>query len=98
MQKHPRITETRIANTVARIRSLIHGPTAPLTVEAFHVHGEPIPAEEAFAKTFEPFAVGDRWGSAWDTTWFRMSGKIPADWKGREVVALVTLRSLNLQT
>ena len=38
-----------------------------------------------------PFAVGQEWGGAWDTTWFRMRATIPPDWRGSEVVALVDL-------
>ncbi len=25
------------------------------------------------------------WGPAWDTTWFRLRGRIPDEWSGREV-------------
>ncbi len=54
-------------------------------VSAHHVHGEPIPAEEAFGADFEPFAVGGRWGPAWDTTWFRIKGTVPPEWSGGQV-------------
>ncbi len=53
--------------------------------------GEPIPAKEALGKSYEPFAVGQAWGAAWNTTWFRFSGVIPGDWKGREVIVQVKL-------
>ena len=67
------------------------GPAVPLGVRALHVHGEPITAAEARAATFEPFAIGDPWGAAWDTTWMRLQGTVPDDWRGQEVVARIDL-------
>ncbi len=52
---------------------------------AYHVHGEPVPAGEAFGADYEPFPLGGSWGPPWDTTWFRLRGTIPAGWAGREV-------------
>src|SRR5581483_5244795 len=94
MHKHPRITETRIARTLDRIHGQIFRQTAPLRLEAFEVGGEPIPAEQAFGQTFQPFTVGQSWGAAWGTTWFRVSGNIPAEGNGREVMALIDLGGL----
>lgn len=68
------------------IEPAVHGPGHPLAVEAHHVGGEPISYEEACRRPFEPFAVGDPWGPAWDTTWFRLSGQVPPAWRGEEVV------------
>ena len=60
-------------------------------MSAHHLHGEPIPAIEAVQRPFTPFEVGDAWGGAWDTTWFRFRGSIPDSWAGAEVVALIHL-------
>ncbi|MFN8040799.1 MAG: glycoside hydrolase family 38 C-terminal domain-containing protein [Acidimicrobiales bacterium] len=65
--------------------------TAPVTITARHLHGEPVPYAEAVAGDFAPFAEGDRWGSAWDTTWFHVTGAIPDDWAGLDVVLQVAL-------
>jgi len=75
----------------AFLRPAVYGPAQALDVEALHVHGEPISVREARARRFEPFAVGDRWGAAWDTTWFRLRGGVPAAWAGEEVVARIAL-------
>jgi len=91
MYKHPRLTEARISNTLTSIQSTIYGSSVPLRIEAHHVGGEPIGPKEAVLRDYTPFLVGDRWGAMWDTTWFRFSGAIPHDWKGREVVALIRL-------
>jgi len=91
MHKHPSLTQARIAQTLQRIEKLIHGAPTPISVSAFHIQGEPIPAAEALKQNYGPFAVGQPWGAAWNTTWFRFSGAIPQDWKGREVVAQIKL-------
>lgn len=69
----------------------IHPDRIPLRVTARHLAGEPRPPEEAVAGPFEPFAVGDRWGGMWSTTWFRFRASVPDAWQGREVVAVVHL-------
>ncbi len=73
------------------MRPAIHGDRAPLAVSAFHVHGEPIAVSDARAGDYVPFEVGEAWGGAWDTTWFRMRATIPAEWQGAEVVGLFDL-------
>ena len=93
MQKHPKITEARVRKTMERIRPLVYRDAVPLRVSAWTVGGEPVPYGDAVRQTFVPFAVGDRWGAAWDTVWFRLKGEVPRDWMGREVVALVKLGS-----
>ncbi|MEZ5144417.1 MAG: glycoside hydrolase family 38 C-terminal domain-containing protein [Acidimicrobiales bacterium] len=65
--------------------------TQPVTISARHLHGEPLPYEAAVAGTFEAFAEGDPWGPAWDTTWFHVTGHVPTDWAGEDVVLAVHL-------
>jgi alpha-mannosidase len=67
------------------VRPARRGEGAGLEIAAYHVHGEPVPVEAALGATFEPFSVGDAWGPAWDTTWFRLRGAIPTGWCDREV-------------
>lgn len=55
-------------------------------IAAHHVRGEPIPFDGAVRRDYEAFAIGDPWGPAWDTTWFRLRGTIPREWAGAEVV------------
>jgi alpha-mannosidase len=63
----------------------------PLDVSARPLEGEPEPPARAVAGPFAPFAVGDRWGGMWSTTWFRFSGRVPDGWAGQEVAAVVHL-------
>jgi alpha-mannosidase len=73
----------RVLNEFVRPRR--QGPSVPVEVAAYHLNGEPVPAAEAFAADYQPFPVGGSWGPAWDTTWFRIRGRIPAEWAGRPV-------------
>ena len=94
MLKHPLLTESRIRQTLERIERLVYSPKSPIEIAAWAVHGEPVPPERAFNAKYMPFSEGDKWGSLWDTVWFRFQGEIPREWKGREVVALVRLTNL----
>ena len=65
--------------------------TAPLTLSAFLVRGEPIPYDQAVRGEFKPFRVGDAWGPPWSTTWFHVRGRVPERRAGRRVVAVLDL-------
>ena len=92
MEETPAVTRSRVAAVLRRsVRPAVFGPTAPVGVRALHVRGEPIGVDEAQARPFEPFSVGDAWGPAWDTTWFRIDGRVPDEWRGAEVVLRIGL-------
>ncbi|MEU2057292.1 alpha-mannosidase [Streptomyces bungoensis] len=74
-----------------RIQPALYAATVPLEVAAWQAPGEPVPFEEAAAAPYEPFAMDTPWGPPWGTTWFRMSGQVPADWAGRRVEAVIDL-------
>jgi len=92
MEKLPRVFEQRIATTSQRIIDpLLYPEKTPLSIEAMTVHGEPIPYQDAVNRPFLEFSQGDKWGAKWDTVWFHFTGKVPADWNGQPVVALIDL-------
>lgn len=91
MQKNMQLTQRRIDLMLGQITECLYKARRPLTIEAHSVGGEPIPAEEALAGSFEPHEIGELWGRFWDTTWFRFSVQIPEGWQGEEVIALVDL-------
>ena len=88
MLKHTKLTEARITKALRRIEAWLHPESAPISVEAWAVGGEPVPFEQARQAEYEPAGVGYNWGPLWDTTWFRIRGEVPAAWAGREVVVL----------
>ncbi len=84
--------QNRLARVLAeRIRPAVHTALTDLSVEAWHVQGEPVPFERALAGEYSPFRVGDPWGPPWGTSWFHLTGSIPQSASGRCVEALVDL-------
>ncbi len=74
-----------------RIRPAIHAESVPLTVEVHQLPGEPIAPAEGLALDYRPTTVGQMWGPAWGTTWFKVTGTVPHEWAGRRVEALIDL-------
>lgn len=92
MGSEDEIVAARVAKLIRQvIRPAVHAARAPLEVAATSLEGEPLPPEEVYRRRFEAFAVGSPWGGAWSTTWFRFSGRVPEEWAGSRVVALVDL-------
>ncbi|MFC0431587.1 glycoside hydrolase family 38 C-terminal domain-containing protein [Kutzneria buriramensis] len=86
------LLDERLTRTVRqRIRPEVYGAAVPLRLEVWAAPGEPVPVAEALAAEYGPAQVGDAWGAPWATTWFRMSGTVPAEWAGRHVEAVVDL-------
>ena len=61
--------------------------SVPLDVAAWTVPGEPGAAGEPVPfgdlpdpGTYAPVAPGVEWGRPWGTTWFRVTGRVPAGW------------------
>ncbi|WP_063731577.1 alpha-mannosidase [Streptomyces sp. RTd22] len=70
-----------------RILPRVHSRLGDVEIEAWTVgdDGEPVSPRHALGLTpepgrgspdYRPFALGDAWGPAWSTTWFRVSGKV----------------------
>ncbi|MFI7337556.1 alpha-mannosidase [Streptomyces sp. NPDC050085] len=86
------LVEARLKRVLdERIRPAVYPVSVPLTVEAWTAPGEPVPVEEGLAATHAPVAVGDAWGAPWATTWFKVTGEVPAEWAGRTVEAVLDL-------
>ncbi|MEU9320097.1 glycoside hydrolase family 38 C-terminal domain-containing protein [Streptomyces sp. NPDC048295] len=86
------LTEERLDRALReRIRPAVHPRSVPLEFEVWHAPGEPVPFAEAVAAPFEPGAVGDDWGPAWGTSWFRVTGRVPDRWAGETVEAVIDL-------
>jgi alpha-mannosidase len=95
MLKHPRITEARIARAIELLKDRIYSHRAPLTVEIFgDLASLPLPTQIPVSG-FRPFSVGEKWGPAWSTAWFRFTAAIPSEWSGLPVAALIRLGALS---
>ncbi|WP_016905602.1 alpha-mannosidase [Streptomyces xiaopingdaonensis] len=86
------LTEARLKRVLdERIRPAVHPASVPLDVSVWHAPGEPVPVEEGLAAPYRPVSVGEKWGAPWGTSWFRVTGSVPAEWAGRTVEALLDL-------
>ncbi|MFD9302828.1 alpha-mannosidase [Streptomyces sp. NPDC060048] len=86
------ITEHRLRRVLKeRVKPAVRSRSVPLTVERWEAPGEPVPVAEGLAAPYGPCAIGDTWGPAWGTTWFKLTGAVPADWAGRTVEAVLDL-------
>jgi alpha-mannosidase len=74
-----------------RIRPAVHARSAPLDVRRWDVPGEPVAVTEALGATYRAATAGETWGPPWSTTWFRVRGEVPRDWRGRTVEIVIDL-------
>jgi alpha-mannosidase len=75
------LVEKRIQRELwERVLPLVHADRRQLTIEA----GPDL-------DRLEPFDAGSSWGAPWATTWFRLTGDVPAEWVGRRVEAVIDL-------
>lgn len=74
-----------------RVRPAIVTQTQPMTVEASPEIFEVVAFEAVSTLTWRPFALGDAWGRAWHTTWFKMSADLSAEMLNHNIVAHVDL-------
>jgi alpha-mannosidase len=63
-----------------RVTPALYRASAPLSITAWEVPGEPVPFTEARDQQFTPIAIGDSWGKPWGTTWLHVIGVVPAEW------------------
>ncbi|MEV7343374.1 glycoside hydrolase family 38 C-terminal domain-containing protein [Streptomyces sp. NPDC093544] len=86
------LVEARLKRVLdERLRPAVYPESVPLEVTVWHAPDEPVPVAEGLAATTEPIEVGARWGVPWGTSWFRVTGTVPAAWAGRTVEALLDL-------
>ncbi|MFD7075836.1 alpha-mannosidase [Nocardioides sp. NPDC059952] len=80
------LTEGRVSRVLKeRLWPAVHTLSTPVGVEWHELPGEPIAPADGLALTYEPVEVGTEWGPAWGTTWFRITGTVPAGWSGKRV-------------
>jgi len=93
MHDRRREIEERLSRVIdERVQPAIYSKIADLTLEVWHVPfnedgtvGEPVPFEKARSQSYAPAQLGDRWGPAWGTSWFHVTGSVPEDVEHPEV-------------
>ncbi|WP_427017623.1 alpha-mannosidase [Pseudarthrobacter sp. P1] len=81
MHDDRKLIEDRLARLLSeRLKEAVHTPAVQLDLTVWHVDGgpgEPVSPQTALAQSYEPIAVGDLWGPAWGTSWFRLTAELP---------------------
>ncbi|MCX4834470.1 glycosyl hydrolase-related protein [Streptomyces sp. NBC_01016] len=79
--------ESRVERFVReRIAPALERRHLALDVTAWDVPDEPVPFAEAVKQEYAPITPGTPWSRPWGTTWFHVTGDIPADWGGPGLV------------
>ncbi len=81
----------RIKRFADRINKQRYSDPRPLLASFIYDKINPIPYEKALKAKYEPIKIGDEWGELWGCAWFKFHGKIPAEFKGKEIGALIDL-------
>ena len=84
--------ERRITRMLTeRLRPAVHRDPVPLLLESWQAPGEPVPMSEGLSAQYSETKAGELWGPPWGTTWFHVTGTVPAHWAGRRVEAVIDL-------
>ena len=84
MQRAQRLLEQRV-------QPFVHTDGIAFTVEATPETFESVGFAAAVAGPRSPFVIGNKWGTPWHTTWFRLTATVPAHLGGRPLHAVVDL-------
>lgn len=84
------IERVRITNFRSRLKTLILQSPVAFTAE-YHHAPEPIPLAETFTLKRKPIREGSVWGREWESGYFRLTAKVPREWRGRKIAAWLDL-------
>jgi len=83
MHDDRRLLEARLNRFLHdHVEPAIYQASAPLTLTAWRVPGEPVPFVHAAEQNFTSIDIGAAWGEPWSTLWIHAVGDVPADWLG----------------
>lgn len=93
MRKHPALTLGRIKAFIQHdLLEKVLGERVPLTIE-FCPEPHSTEKEARQQGPWQPVEAGFRYGPAYRVVWFRVTGKVPKAWAGREVGIVAELGS-----
>lgn len=78
------------AYVLKRIEAAIYEPLVPLRVEAW-LTPEPVPYSERTSGEYRELSIGQPWGKLWDCAWMHITGRVPDEARGQQVVLLIDL-------
>jgi alpha-mannosidase len=84
MLKHPDLTRRRIQLFLNELKATIYGENISLQIEM--LQGSAKDQKEAEAGKWKVIKEGLKYGPAYKTFWFRLTGQVPQSWAGADVV------------
>ena len=84
--KETQIILTRIEKWYARIQTQFISDTKILDAE-FGWSKESTPFSNRLNLDYKSIQEGEPWGQKWDSAWFHLTGSVPEEWSGKNVVA-----------
>ncbi len=84
MWKHPDLTLGRLQRFLKELAPRLYSARHPVDLRVFAAPGR-ISHAEARRGRYRPAKIGEAFGPAWSTHWFRVSAAIPKAWRGAEV-------------
>lgn len=84
-----RIESGQIRNRLEEIEATMYSQRQEIGAIQACLTGPGLGPDQTPESGWKPFAVHDRWGGFDQTTWFRMTAKVPVSMKGHRVVAFV---------
>jgi alpha-mannosidase len=85
MHRYPEYTRGRLAQTVGRLRALVHADRRPFDELVIAGPVDRIRHAEAQALDYRPARMGERLGPLWATYWLRAAATVPDKWAGSRV-------------
>jgi alpha-mannosidase len=85
MHRHPEYTRGRLAQTVGRLRELVHADRRPFDEMVIAGPVDRIGHAEARRLEYRPARMRERLGPLWATYWLRATATVPEAWAGSRV-------------
>lgn len=87
--------KTVITEVVAKLKSAVYEPVAPLETVCWKT-AEPVPYSERTSGEYMELKIGDTWGELFDCAWFRFRGQVPQSCRGKKAVLVIDVNGEGL--
>ncbi|WP_020532920.1 alpha-mannosidase [Flexithrix dorotheae] len=88
MKKHSNLTIDRIEKFRKKLKYNYYYDPVPMKAY-YHKTKEPISYDLAQTAIYDVIQPGKKWGSLYECAWFKFQGRVPDEFAGKEVVALI---------
>src|SRR5690554_550501 len=75
-----------------RVANEVYPFAQALNVKFIHDKIEPIPATKLSKRKWKAIKLNEQWANTWACAWFIFEGKVPAEYKGKEVGVYIDIQ------